>query len=145
MVRATRGRRSGPMTMSATSAITSSSENPRSNMRALRNKRRPRAPASFPPRRRSGLRFGLALHFALDGLAGDLGRRTAVLGFLAAFAHARLEAAHRAAEIRADVAQLLGAEHQHHDDEDDQPVPDAERAHRPSYFCLRIMGPSESG
>ena len=48
---------------------------------------------------------------------------------LAAFAHAVLEAAHRAAKVRADVAQLLGAEDQHHDHQDDQPMPDAERAH----------------
>jgi NADP-dependent 3-hydroxy acid dehydrogenase YdfG len=33
---------------------------------------------------------------------------------------------HRAAEIRTNVAQLLGAENQNHDQQHDQPVPDAE-------------------
>src|SRR6185503_19757886 len=40
-----------------------------------------------------------------------------------------LEALHRAAQILADVAKLLGAEDQQHDHQDDQPVPDAHRAH----------------
>jgi hypothetical protein len=32
-------------------------------------------------------------------------------------------------EIGAEVAQLLGAENQQHDDQNDQPMPDAERTH----------------
>ena len=43
-----------------------------------------------------------------------------------AFLHAFLETLDRAAEILTDVAQLLGAEDQHDDHQNDQPVPDAE-------------------
>src|ERR1700741_3714027 len=75
----------------------------------------------------SGLLLGLALDFAFDRLVGDRG---ALVGLLAAFAHSVLEAAYGAAEVRAHVAQLLGAENQHHDHKNDQPVPDAERAHK---------------
>src|SRR5690348_16331212 len=78
----------------------------------------------------SGLVLGPALDLAFNRLARDLRRwRGCVSRLVAAFAHAVLEAAHRATEIRAHVAQLLGAEDQHHDYQDDQPVPNAERAH----------------
>src|SRR6185503_13433304 len=132
MVRATRGSRSGPITISATTPMTSSSENPMSNIaRGLEMKKAPQGRLmSYVPREsRSGLVFGLAAHFAFDRLGGDLPRRRLGRLVRAAFAHAVLEAAHRAAKIRADVAQLLGAEDQHHDHQDDQPMPDAERAH----------------
>ena len=35
----------------------------------------------------------------------------------------------RAAEVGADVLELLGAEDQHHHQQHDQPMPDAERSH----------------
>src|SRR5688500_10634811 len=101
-----RGSFSGPMTMSATTPITRSSENPMSNMGNPETKKAPagafssRAPAL-------SLVLGPALDFAFDRLAGDL-RRGAVVGRLvAAFAHPVLEAAHRAAKVGAHVAQLL--------------------------------------
>ena len=42
---------------------------------------------------------------------------------------ALLEAAHRLAQVLADVLQALGAEHQHHDHQHDQPVPETESTH----------------
>src|SRR5665213_2754519 len=118
-VRATRGSRSGPMTTRATTPISMSSENPMSNMGARgeepRNARR--APRSA---------LLLFLDLALDGGAGrrDLAGRRA-RGLLAAL-HAVLESLHGAPEVGAHVAQLLGAENEQHDDEHDQPMPDAE-------------------
>src|SRR3989454_5759723 len=81
MVRATRGRRSGPMTMSATTAITISSENPTSNtggeeVRVVQKKKPGPLPASACARRPSGLRFLLDL--ALNGVARHLGRGPAL-------------------------------------------------------------------
>src|SRR3989442_15402017 len=108
--------------------MTSSSENPMSNMVGLGTKRRPGGRLCWGPCRRSGLVLGLFLDFALDRLAGHLRRGTRI-GSLVALAHAVLETAHGAAEVRADVAQLLGAENQHYDPQDDQPVPNAERTH----------------
>src|SRR5690606_31311991 len=59
------------------------------------------------------------------GVADLLGR---LLGG-AAVLHAVLEALHRRTEVRADVLELLGAKHHHHDEQHDQPVPNAERTH----------------
>ena len=53
---------------------------------------------------------------------GLLSRRWHFL-FLAAF-HALLETFHRTAKITAEVAQLLGAEYQNNDQQNDQPMPD---------------------
>src|SRR5271167_4779906 len=94
-----------------------------------------RAPVGRPYRIQtgtaSGFGLGPAFHFAINGLAaGDLRRGNSTGRSVAAFTHAVLETAHGAAQIRADVAQFLGAEYQHYDDQNDQPVPDAERAHR---------------
>ena len=44
---------------------------------------------------------------------------------------------HGAAQIRTDVAQLLRAEDQQHDDQNDHPVPDAERPHD---SLLKLLG-----
>src|SRR5687768_15347745 len=122
-----RGSFSGPITTRAMTPMTSSSENPMSNIAVYRNKRRPQAPLCRT-KGGSGLLLGLCLDLAVDRLAGHL-RCGRVARLLAAFAHAVLESAHRAAKVGAHVAQLLGAEDQHHDQQDDQPVPDAERAH----------------
>src|SRR4051812_41707755 len=118
------------MTTSATMPMTRSAEKPMSNMFCPENKKAPAGALCLcrTSNRGSGLRFGLALDLALDRLAAHLRSRRLRL-VRAAFAHAVLEAAHRAAKIRAHVAQLLGAENEHHDQENDQPVPDAERAH----------------
>src|SRR6185437_8196056 len=122
-VRATRGRRSGPITTSATMPITSISENPTSNMMALPMRRA----GSNGRGGRRGSALLLLLDLALDGaalggdLAGGLHRLVAL--------HALLEPLHRAAEVGAHVAQLLRAEDQQHDDEHDEPMPDAERTH----------------
>src|SRR5829696_5083201 len=89
-VRATLGSRSGPITISATTAMTMSSEKPISNMLRL---------TCFLP------------HFAFDGLAGGSGNLT--LRSLVLFRlHAVLEAFDGAAEIAAHVAQLLRAENE---------------------------------
>src|SRR5258706_4194346 len=104
MVRATRGRRSGPMTMSATTAITISSENPTSNTggeRTVQKKPGPR-PASGCARRPSGLRFFLDL--ALNGVARHLRRGPAVGRLALRGFHAVLKTAHRSAQVGADIA-----------------------------------------
>src|ERR671913_390781 len=92
-VRATFGRRSGPITISATTAMSMSSEKPMSNMLRL---------CCFLP------------HFRVDGLTrggGDLGLHALVFLGL----HAVLEAFHGAAEVGAEIAQFLGAEDQDDD------------------------------
>src|SRR5687767_8838134 len=124
-----RGSFSGPITMSATTPMTRSSVNPMSNTAASSEQKGAHRAPWLGWSERSGLLLGLALYFAVDRLARNLRCRPALGRLLAALAHAVLEAAHRAAKIRAHVAQLLGAENQHHDHEDDQPVPDAERTH----------------
>jgi hypothetical protein len=45
------------------------------------------------------------------------------------FLHAFLEALHRATQIGADIAQFLRAEHERHDQQHDQPMPNAQRTH----------------
>src|SRR5262249_59017004 len=113
-----------------------------------RNKRRPKAPWSYSRVRRVfllSLRLGLALDLALDRLAGDLRRRARRFRRLVAgVAHAVLEAAHRAAQVGADVAQLLGPEDHQNDDQQDHPMRNAPRAHKTSYVLRTIMGPSGS-
>ena len=57
------------------------------------------------------------------------------LGVLPAAADVAVEhraepALHRRAEVRAHIAQLLGAEHHHHHHQHDQPVPNAQSTHR---------------
>src|SRR5688572_23416808 len=143
-----RGSFSGPITMSATTPITISSEKPISNIGPYEQKGARWAPLAWNRTERSGLLLGLALDFAFDRLATDLVRRRhgGLRLFAAAFPHAVLEAAHRAAKVGAHVAQLLRAEDQHHDHQNDQPMPDAERAHiRFSYRCLWSMEPRASG
>src|SRR5204863_7052661 len=56
-------------------------------------------------------------------------RGRARLRGLVGLAHAVLEAAYRAAEVRADVAQLLRPEDHQHDDQQDDPVSDAPSTH----------------
>src|ERR671931_2424651 len=107
-VRATRGSFSGPITMSATSPMTRSSENPMSNIAArLENKKALELSALGEPRTApSGLVLGFFLDFAFDGLAGHL-RRGARLGrLIGCLANAVLEAAYRATQVSAHVAQL---------------------------------------
>src|SRR5690606_27835858 len=79
---------------------------------------------------RSGLVFFFGLHvdgfFGFDALGGDgfgLG------GIVGRIGHALLEALDGAAQVFAHVAQLLGAEDERHDDENDKPMPDAETTH----------------
>src|SRR4051812_34863838 len=105
------------MTTRATTPMTMSSENPTSNMDQGTRREARETSASL-----------LFLHFAFDRGARGGDRRGARLVFLAAL-HAVLEALHSTAEIGADVAQLLRAEDEQHDHEDDDPVPDAERTH----------------
>src|SRR5688572_12371901 len=125
-----RGSFSGPITISATTPITSSSEKPMSNMcRCQRTKRRRAGALVWRKEGRSDLLLGLALDLAFDRLVDDRGRVRVDALVAAALAHPVLEAAHRAAQVGAHVAQLLGAEDEHHDHQNDQPMPDAERAH----------------
>src|SRR6266487_6054013 len=84
MVRATRGSRSGPITMSATTAITISSENPTSNTEGERFvQKRSRDRSRHPDQAEDLSGLGLVLDLALDGAATQLrlGRRSA-LGML---------------------------------------------------------------
>src|SRR5688572_21007870 len=109
------------MTTSATMAHTIISEKPMSNMRGW-------AEASGLAAR---LAFLLVADLTLDGGAGRGGGDFArgLLGLLGLSLHAVLEALHGAAQVGAHVAQLLRAENQQHDEQHDQPMPDAERTH----------------
>src|SRR5689334_12877195 len=123
------------MTISATTAMTISSENPTSNMGISGG-------AAADARRtgralRSALR--LVLHFGVDGAAGDLARGLRLV--VVAVLHAFLESAHRAAQVRPDVLQLLRSEDQQDDHQHDEPVPDAPRSHD----CLLLVGARETG
>src|SRR3954470_5061311 len=108
--------------------MTSISENPTSNMAA-----RPRC-------------AGLALLLVLDLAFVRLGARGADLAGLRRGGglvglHAVLEPLAGAAEVGRDVAQLLRAEDEQHDDEDDQPMPDAEGTHGNSPGAAGRSGP----
>src|SRR6478672_6835667 len=119
-VRATRGSFSGPMTISATAPMRAIFEMPRSI-------------TACPLRRR---RSRLVARLDVDGALVDRRRRA---GHLAcgrhrrfrrgAVSHAVLEALDGTAEIGAHVLQLLGAKHQHDDQQNDQPMPDGKRTH----------------
>src|SRR5439155_23470175 len=90
------------------------------------------------------------LRFAFDRLADDLLRRLGALrrGLALRTLHAVLEAFHRAAQVLADVAQLLGPEDQHDDEQHDQPVPDAQSTHIVLLYYMPGLGsilPSGSG
>src|SRR5450432_3442908 len=85
------------------------------------------APGTAARFRRS--RLGLGFHVdraRIDRARGAdlLGRRVRIVGRGGAIANAVLEALDGTAEIAAHVLELLGAEDQHHDQKDDQPVPD---------------------
>src|SRR5712671_6809815 len=132
MVRATRGRRSGPMTMSATTAITISSENPTSNTggeRIVQKRSRDRSRHPDPAEDLSGL--GLVLDLALDGAPAQLRlRRGSAIGLVhRGILHAVLESAYRTAQVGADIAEFFRAENQQNDQQHDQPVPNAPGTH----------------
>src|SRR2546423_3555630 len=157
-MRAVLGRRSGPITISATTAMTTISEKPMSNMGWERfaqwTRCRPfevEGPSTASPRaaRRSHFLRRLLAHFTFDRLAGDLwgrlGRRRS-LGVGLAGLHAFLEALDRPTQVLTDVAELLRAENQHDDQKDDQPVPNAQSTHVFSYWLTRAsIDPSGAG
>src|SRR5207249_2785139 len=139
-MRAVFGRRSGPMTISATTAMTTISEKPMSNMEweqfARAAGRRPfqnggLSKASPQAARRSHFLRRLLAHFAFDRLAGNLRWRFRRRRFSVRFAalHPLFEALDGAPEVLAHVAELLRAENQHDDQKDDQPVPNAQSTH----------------
>src|SRR5437868_5566915 len=102
------------MTISDTAPISKSLSNPKSIMRKRTV--------------RSGLVLGLDVDRVGVGrlMAGDLLRwRHGSVGRLVGALYAVLEALDCGAEIGADVLELLGTEDQHHDQQHDQPVPDA--------------------
>src|SRR5256885_13858140 len=144
IVRESMGKRSGPMTISATTPMTTISEKPMSNMRHPA----PDESGSTLEVRSSSRLF--LLRFAFDRLADDLLRRLGALRRSLALRtlHAVLEAFHRAAQVLADVAQLLGPEDQHDDEQHDQPVPDAQSTHIVLLYYMPGLGsilPSGSG
>src|SRR5438105_13726213 len=98
------------MTISATMPMTSNSEKPMSNI--ARDKKGARAGASGGPAAASGLLLGLAAHLAFHGLARHL-RGGRVRRLVGAFSRPILDAGHCAAEVGADVAQLLRADIHH--------------------------------
>src|SRR5205814_4600897 len=101
----TRGSFSGPSTISARTKMISNSENRPSN--------RSRAPLGLRVALLRGDVRGLRV---VRALGADLLRRSALL--LLALAHGLFESAHGGAEIGADAAQLLRAEHDEHDEQD---------------------------
>src|SRR5215470_6427755 len=113
MVRATRGRRSGPNTLGADWEVGAGAR-----------------PASARGPRPSGL--GLVLDLALDSAAAQLrrGGRAGVRALVGSgLLHAVLEPAHRAAEVGADIAELLRAEDEQDYQQHDQPMPNAPGTH----------------
>src|SRR5207237_3671593 len=132
-----------PMTISATTPMTTISEKPTSNMecdRFARGARRrpfgltgpgngPRAVGNEPAR--SHFLRRLLAHFSFDRLAGNLRRRFGRRRFSVGLAalHAFLEPLDRAPEIGAHVAQFFRTENQHHDQKNDQPMPNAQSTH----------------
>src|SRR5256885_1104975 len=149
MVRATRGSRSGPMTMSATTAITISSENPTSNTvgeRIAQKRSRDGSRHPYPAEDPSGL--GLVLDLALDGAAAQLGLgRRSALGMLVGggILHAVLESAYSPAQVGADITEFLGAENEQNDQQHDQPVPNAPGTHGLTLSCVSASGPRRPG
>src|SRR5664279_2525202 len=115
--------------MSATALMRAILSNPKSIMaRACGRYRRARGRAAARFRQS---RLGLGFHVdraRIDRARGAdlLGRRGRVVGRGRTVADAVLEALDGTAEIAAHVLELLGAEDQHHDQKDDQPVPDTE-------------------
>src|SRR5690242_14583344 len=99
----TRGSFSGPSTMSARTKMIRTSKNRPSN--------RSRAPLGLAV---ALLRLG---ELGVGAFGAQLLRRGVLL--LLALAHRLLEATDRVAEIRADRAQLLGSEHDEHDEQND--------------------------
>src|SRR6266571_5241986 len=133
MVRATRGSRSGPITMSATTAITISSENPTSNTEGERIvQKRSRDRSRHPDQAEDPSGLGLVLDLAFDGAATQLrlGRRSA-LGMLVGrgIFHAVLESSYGPAQVGADVTEFFRAENEQNDQQHDQPVPNAPGTH----------------
>src|SRR6266853_3816986 len=147
MVRATRGSRSGPMTMSATTAITISSENPTSNTvgeRIAQKRSRDGSRHPDPAEDPSGL--GLVLDLALDGAAAQLGLgRGRGLGVLVGILHAVLESAYSPPKVGADITELLRAENEQNDQQHDQPVPNAPGTHGLPFQLRFSIGPNGSG
>src|SRR5207249_6763921 len=161
-MRAALGSRSGPMTISATTAMTTISEKPTSNMGcdrfALAAHRRPYGltdPGNGPraagnEMARSHFLRRLLAHFSFDRLAGNLRRRFGRRRFSVGLAalHAFLESLDRAPEIGAHVAQFFRAENQHHDQKNDQPMPNAQSTHvfssmAPREHRTERIGPAE--
>ena len=113
-VRATRGNFSGPMTISATAPISAIFEMPRS------------ITGVGTATNGSGLGFGFDVDGGLFGVgrvAHLPGRRGGFLFGGRSVLHSVLETLDGAAQIRTHVLELLGAEHHHHDQQNDQPVP----------------------
>src|SRR5689334_4848452 len=100
------------MTISATTAMTTISEKPMSNISGASGRL-------------------LFLDFGVDRRARDLlrGRGFRLVGLGLGAPHPFLESLHCAAQVLPDVAQLLRAENQHDDQQYDQPMPDAQTAH----------------
>src|ERR1700712_13450 len=127
-MRATFGKRSGPTTTSATTPITASLVMPISIMQCDHEM------PSFKNRSKRGFVF-------LFGLYVD--RRLLLLLCLGSplfFAFdAILETLDCLAQIRAHITQLLGAEYQRHNNQNNQPMPNTERTH--FYLLAKIISP----
>jgi hypothetical protein len=104
------------MTTSATTPMIASLDNPRSIMEGK--------PQQAHAGRANGSGFGFFLGLDVDGrFVGHLLDRGGWLVFLAL--DAILETLDGLADVGAHIADFLGAENQHHDDQHDQPVPNA--------------------
>src|SRR5471030_3179369 len=128
-MRATFGNFSGPMTMSATTPITASLVRPRSIIRYQPWPDGTRSCGGVPIPSQLAFLFRVDVDGAVvDHLRRRGGRRCRSGGgrrrLVIVTAHAILEALDGLADVGTHVADFLGAEHQHDDDQQDQPVPD---------------------
>ena len=137
-MRAVFGSLSGPITISATTAMTTISEKPMSNMRVCAAAfdvapAGAHGAAPTPDAERATDVFSFLTSPSIVVPAICCGGASAALlrgvGLGLGALHAFLEALHRAAQVLPDVAQLLRAEDQHDDQQYDQPVPDAQSTH----------------
>src|SRR3569833_3006883 len=117
------------MTISATTPMTTSSENTISNIESVVGQDsgagKDRCDGLPDPSHATHSGMMLVFHFGIDGMSGLI----LVAQFGCIFLHPFLEPFDRPSQIAADITQFLGTKNQQHDYQNDQPVPNAKAAH----------------